>query len=383
MNAHLLTQESLPAAIAQLAAAPVLAIDTEFHTEGRFAPELLLVQVHIPGGDTWLIDPLVPGLLAALGPAMLGGSTWLVHAGFQDLRLLSTALGGVANTVLDTQIAAGLLGTWYPVGLADLCERWLGRRPEKSATMSDWSRRPLTAEQVAYAAEDVVELPELWAAIASDAEQRGRMPAVFAACAEARYGALAPADPGERWREIAMSGDPDRAEAGVMCALVEWRDEQARRADRPANFILGDGTLRQLARARPTHVDQIAANRRISPKTVDRYGRAILQVIAAALASDPTSWPDPVRRGAPEARVADMLELATTVRGQAESFATRLVLPRRLAESLARNPSHTAPILGVWRDALIGDLVRDVLDGRGALVIRDGELRFDLLFRRS
>lgn len=383
MNAHLLTPDSVAAASAQFAAAPLLAVDTEFHTEGRFAPELLLVQVHVPGGDTWLIDPLVPGLLPSVGPALLGGSTWLVHSGLQDLRLLATALGGVATTVLDTQIAAGLVGTVYPAGLADISERWLGRRPEKSSTMSDWSRRPLTAEQVAYAAEDVVELPRLWDALAAGAASLGRTDAVLAACDEARTGALTPPDPNDRWRDIASGGDPDRQEAAVLCALVAWRDEQARRSDRPPNFILGDGTLRQLGRARPTHVEQIAANRRISPKTVDRYGRALIEVIAKAVASDPATWPDPIRRDAPAARVADMLELTTTVCGQAGAFATRLVLPRKTAESLARRPGDSRALLAGWRDALLGDVVRDVLDGRGALVVRGGELRFDRDFRSS
>ncbi|MCA9493013.1 MAG: hypothetical protein KC621_23945, partial [Myxococcales bacterium] len=147
MNSHMLAPADAPHLASAILGAPRIAIDTEFHAEHRWLPELYLVQIAIPGGDAWIVDPKVPGLIQELAPA-LRATPWVVHGGEQDLKLMERALGGVPESVLDTQIEAGLVDTWFPSTFAALVKTWVGKELDKSETLSDLSQRPLTRAQL-------------------------------------------------------------------------------------------------------------------------------------------------------------------------------------------------------------------------------------------
>ena len=150
-----------PAAMREIARAEWVGLDTEFHAERRWLPRLFLLQVQVPGGTTWLFDPLEDGGIRPLGD-LLCERPWVVHAGHQDMRILHAWFGRLPEVVLDTQIASGLLGLHYPQGFSSLVHERLGREVEKREQLSDWSRRPLDQKQIDYAAADVVLLEPLW-----------------------------------------------------------------------------------------------------------------------------------------------------------------------------------------------------------------------------
>ena len=145
----------------QLASCPIVGIDTEFHAERRYTPLLLLVQLQIPGGDTWIIDPKRPGPFKQFASRLLK-KEWILHGGRYDLILLLDFLGGLPETIWDTQIAAGLLELHYPSAFGRLLKKHLDISLPKHATLSNWARRPLTDQQIEYAASDVIHLIELW-----------------------------------------------------------------------------------------------------------------------------------------------------------------------------------------------------------------------------
>lgn len=351
---------------AELADAPYVALDTEFHAEKQYVPTLYLVQVHAPGGAVWLIDPLVDGLLDATRSALLDVPAWLVHAGHQDLRLMHRALGTVPERTLDTQLAAGLVTEVHPGSFQRLLAEHLDVRIDKAATLSDWSARPLTEDQIAYAADDVRWLPPLWDALQARVRATGREDLLQAACAEARQRAIGGPDP-EGWRGLATHPGWTPRELAVLRALWTWREGEARRRDRPRHFVLGDALLRHLARARPTRRTELMDHRRLSPKTVERYGRALLEAVASAEALDPSELPDDAALGPEDRRRAHalgtILEVACHVRGCAPG----LVAPPSRVLALARmrraRPEAIADALGPWRDALLGDVVADALSG--------------------
>lgn len=365
--AHLLTQ------------APLVAIDTEFHTEGRYLPELFLVQLHVPEVGTWIVDPLAGDHLARLAPALLGGCTWLVHAGQQDLRLLTQALGGVADVVLDTQVAAGLISPVYPDALDRLVARWLEEPLPKAAQLSDWSKRPLTAAQTTYAARDVLCLPGLWDAILSDARGLGREQLVLDACATVRDEALTP-NP-HAWRRIVRNSSAQPRAAAILRELMAWREGEAQRTNRPAAFILGDAMLRQITKGAPSSLGDLAANRRMKPRLVERHGPALLAAVHRGQQIPEADLPWTAPRGSAAAdRVAWITLLASTL-GRARSFAPRLALPEHLIEQVAALGAPTradvAGILGSWRDTLLGEELFSGLQGQLSLTLKDDHVFAD------
>lgn len=363
MNARIASASDVPAILDDLLAAEFVAIDTEFHPERRYLPQLYLVQVATDRG-AWLFDPLEPEPLLAVGPTLLG-RTWLVHSGLFDLRLLERALGGVSKTVIDVQVAAGLVSVDYPAPLGGVIARHLQLTVAKGETLSDWSRRPLSREQLAYAAEDVLLLGALWRALRGKLEQLGRLDIATAAFQDAWTAAIDP-NPTELWREMGGSSTLNARAAATLRDLAMWRDEAARAEDQPARAFVPDGVLMEMSRQAPTNPAVLQRDRRLSRSVVKRYGDAIIEVIARARDSAP---PPLAQRGSPAWRIATLLEATSEAAGAAASWAPRLVAPRTRLEALAADPSPTrsaiAAVLG-WRDPLVGDLLLDALSGRVA-----------------
>lgn len=353
-----------------------MAIDTEFHAERRHLPKLYLVQFRVEGGHTWLVDGLDTPMLRHLA-SPLRSIPWVVHGGSQDLRVLGDALGGLPEQVLDTQIAAGLAEPGYPAPYGALVERHLGIQLAKTATLSDWSRRPLTAEQLTYASEDVLLLFRLWDALAEAVERRGHTAALMPACAEAREDATA--DPSEAsFRAIVRLATITPQQAAVLHELVQWREQVARAQDQPVRAVLGDGIALELARRQPSTLEGLAADRRFPRAVVKRHGAEILERIQRAAARPEWAWPRFVGREGADARRVAWLELLVSALGEERGFSSRLVAPRERLESLVSSGGTSreavAASLGAWRDALCGADVERALEGRCSLRLSGGDV---------
>ena len=130
-------------------------------------------MVQIKWGDRLvLVDPLAVDL-EPLGEVLDGPGLVVMHAAGQDLEVMLRECGTVPRRMFDTQIAAGFLGMRSP-SLAALHERILGMRLGKGDRLTDWLRRPLEPNQLAYAASDVEHLLEIYDALVADLEARSR-----------------------------------------------------------------------------------------------------------------------------------------------------------------------------------------------------------------
>lgn len=378
MATRLTTPDDVSILRDHLAAATRVAVDTEFHAERRYVPRLLLVQIALPGGDTWVVDPLVPGLLDALAEP-LRAVPWIVHGGQQDMRLLLEALGGLPPRVLDTQIGAGLLAADHPAGFATLVSRWLGIAVDKGATLSDWSRRPLSRAQLDYATRDAELLPALWSRIEEGLRARGRLDACFAACDEALRDILDPPADDELWTTLHGAGHLSRADAAIAQELVAWREGVARQTDQPPRSVLSDGLVLDLARRRPTDPASMLTNRRFPKAVVKRYGTELVECIQRAAARPEWAWPRFVRNGTPEASQLRFLSLWAEIHGRAEDLSPRLLLPRERLEALlvddAGDEQAARRALGDWRFDLVGEPLLDALRGRVTLRLAEGRVR--------
>jgi ribonuclease D len=288
---YLVDQPALVEFCTGLRGASWLALDTEFIREQTYYPQLCLIQV-ASTGQIACIDPLaLPSLDPLLEVLYDPTVTKVLHAAYQDLEIFYYLRGAVPTPIFDTQLAASVLGYGNQVGYANLAQRMLGVELEKTHTRADWRRRPLPSAWLAYAADDVRHLQEIYLRQQVMLTERGGMEALaedFTALADpVRY----QPQPQEAWRRIREYQRLRGVQRAVLRALAAWREEQAIRNDRPRRWILHDGPLLELARRMPDDVDGLARIHELPPATLRRHGSELLERIAAARAEPPEQWP--------------------------------------------------------------------------------------------
>lgn len=352
MSRLLQTARDLERALPALADAQSLAVDTEFHTERRRLPELMLVQIRADDADPVLIDPLAGLDLTVLGP-ILGSVPVVVHGGATDAQILARALGTAPNIVFDTQIAAACVGDGYPVRLQDLAWKHLRVRLDKTWTLSDWARRPLSDRQLGYAAEDVLVLGDLRRALTERLVERGTTAIADAYLAEQLKAALAPSADGDAWRTLPGVHLLDGEERAVLQALAAWRQQASRERDVPRHNVLGDALLLDIVRRRPTTLDALRANRRMPSSVHKRDGEGIIAIVRS-LSGVSLPPPHPYNRvWAEVARAAGRgIELETGI-------SIDLLLDPPTLSVLARGERPDN-----WRARYLGDEFMAFLDGK-------------------
>lgn len=375
MPTQLLSSSLLPQFLEELDQSSFLALDTEFHTERSYLPRLFLVQVHLPSSDTtWVIDPLESGLLGGCREGLLS-KPWLVHAGAQDIRLLRRALGDVPQDVWDTQVAAGLVSYIYPMGLERMRAEWLGCEPMHQATMTDWSKRPLTERQIAYAAEDAAALPALWESLLSQADRLGRREAIMAACREARADALEQAVDMDAWRTHPASLSLTPRQCALLQRLLEWREREGAARNQPSRSMLSDGHLKNLCRLAPTTLEALTSHRRLPKGLIKNHGQTIVQIVCDVLETPDSALPTTIRRHGPRHRALEAVDSVFRVWCAQHHLAPRLVLPQRdLHRMMSRETPHLDGLLPPWRAELVEKALMGILQGQLVLTIEQSGL---------
>jgi ribonuclease D len=362
-------------------AAGRLGIDTEFMSEGRYRALLCLVQVAVdnPGRDRSpliiLIDSLadldvspIAGLLA--DPAI----EVVLHAGRQDVAILRRAWGTELTSVFDTQIAAGFAGASAQSGYGNLLGSMLGRRVGKTASYTRWDTRPLTAEQLSYAAEDVAHLLQLFDELQQRLRVTGRLEWAREECRRLES-ATDERDPYTAWERLPRIGQLDPTARAVARELAAWRERTASEQDRPVGSVLADPALVELAKRQPSSLRALEQIRGLHPSSIKRRGPAILAAIAAGLRAPPIARDE--ARGRSEPGDAPLIALAEALlRARAleaglayELIASRAELELIVGAARRSEPEPEVRTLTGWREELVGADLRGLLAGRSAIAV--------------
>jgi ribonuclease D len=353
-------------------------------SEGRYRALLCLVQVAVdnpqPGGDPliFLIDSLTDLNVSPLAE-LLGDPEFQVvlHAGRQDVAILRRAWGTELNNIFDTQIAAGFAGASAQAGYGNLLSQVLGQRVGKTASYTRWDTRPLTTEQLGYAGEDVAHLLQLADELQRRLRSSGRLEWAREECRRLES-ATDERDPETAWERLPRVGQLDPRARAVARALAAWRERTASELDRPVGSILADPALLELAKRKPITTAGLEQIRGLHPPTVKRRGQAILEAIALGREAPPI--PRDEVRGRSEPGDAPLISLAEALlRGRAleaglayELIASRAELEQIVGAARRREPEPEVRTLAGWRAELVGDDLRDVLDGRCTLSVGPG-----------
>jgi ribonuclease D len=365
--------------VERLAAAGEVALDTEGDSLHHYPARLALIQLAGPGGEVFFVDPLAIADLAPLGTLFANSGVVIVlHAGDNDVIELKRRHGFGFHRIFDTSIAARLLGM-KTLGLDALLETYLGVALPPSRQKDDWSARPLSPDQEAYAAADVQYLFALKARLTSELERLGRL-----RWAEEECAALAAQAAPERVVDpeafLSVKGARDLSPRGlaIMRELHETRERLARAADRPPFKILGEDVLLRIALAAPVSLAALAQVPGCTPRVVGRWGPALLDAVALGLAVPETDLPRLPRRPRPPgnpaaARRAEALKRWRAERSPRYGLEPGVVLPNRMIAAIADAAPHDIAALtrveGMreWRVREFGaELVQVVTDADGS-----------------
>jgi len=336
---------------------------------------LALIQLAWPGGLA-LVDPLAVDP-APLGRVLAGPGCMIAHAADQDLAILERACGTSPSRLFDTQIAAGFVGMGTP-SLAAAAEKLVGVRLGKGDRLTDWTRRPLTAEQREYAAADVEYLHAMYDALVARLEAAGRLEWARDECEERRLRVRARPDPETAWWRLKGSRQLRGNARGVAQAVCAWRERTAESLDVPARYILSDLALAGIVHRPPRSRDDLTSIRGLDGRMRDTAAKDLLGAVAAGLALEPHELRMPEsdrvdRSLAPAVTVlgAWLAQRAAELDLDPAVLATRAELTQLLQGSKSRIGSG-------WRAELVGAPLQRLLRGEAALVMRDGGRRIEL-----
>ncbi|RMG27372.1 MAG: ribonuclease D [Gammaproteobacteria bacterium] len=361
----------------RLAGAPWLALDTEFIRERTYRPRLCLVQVATPE-TLACIDPLAVELEPLLEVLFEPQRTLVMHAARQDLEIFYQLRGRLPARVFDTQLAAPLLGLPEQIGYAGLVKALLGVELGKGHARTDWCARPLTAGQLAYAADDVRYLARLYPELRRRLEACGRLDWLEEEFAALRDPAGYETPEAEAWRRIKGIGRLKGRSLAIAQALAAWRERTAREADLPRRWVLDDEALLGIARLAPRTKAELRRVRGPREDRLAKYADAILAVVAKAR----DRAPEPLAEGrrppplepAQEAAI-DLLAGALRLLAERHRIHPNVLANRKALEQLVRG-ERDLPLLRGWRRELAGEHLLAVLEGREAVTIVDGRLQF-------
>lgn len=369
---------------------PVIAYDTEFISEGRYAPQLCLIQF-AAGGLSGLIDPLSVETLDPFWELLCDDRRdVLVHAGRSEMEFCHRAVGRMPRRVFDVQLAAGFIGIDYPTGFGTLLSRLLGIDLRKEETRTVWNRRPLSPRQIDYALDDVLHLEQLAAVLREKLRQGNRLGWYEEEIAEQmkrfRKDFETP-----RWRNLPKSSSLKPQELAVMREVWFWRDEIARKWNVPSGRVLRDDLVVELARRKTDDPKRIAAVRGFQRNDLAKILPGIAAAVKRALEQAPEEWPSPPSRVAfPQYGVmTPFLHAALGAVCKRKTISQRLVagpedIREWIAAELGTLPPEIKPKLAVgWRAGLVGPFLDDLLRGRIALRLNAADPNAPLVFSET
>ena len=360
----------------QISGADWIALDTEFLREKTYYPKLCLLQIAtdevVACIDPIALDDLSP-LLDVIFDARI---TKVMHAARQDLEILFNIQGSVPVPVFDTQIAALLLGYPDQIGYGNLVKETLGVSLEKKHTRADWSLRPLSKDQVQYAADDVVYLVDVYKHLLEKLNGLQRLEWLNGDFERLTSTDLYLNDPDKAWLKVKGGKRLKGSSLSVLQAFAAWREKTAQKKNIPKGWLMRDDVLIDLARLQPDSIPSLGTIRGIGEGLVKRNGDYLLGLIEDAKKKQPQPLADREfrqRLSPSQDALVDVMMAVVRISAENNSLNPAVLATRKHLEKLLVGETDSSLMQG-WRKKLIGDQLQALLDGELDLAVKNGEL---------
>ncbi len=361
--------EQLPALCEQILQEPWIALDTEFLREKTYYPKFCLLQIAAPG---WVacVDPLAIADLTPLLDAIYNPNiTKVLHSCRQDLEIFFQITGKIPGPIFDTQIAAPLLGFQENPGYAMLVSSFLNINLSKAHTRADWTERPLSQDQIQYAADDVIYLCKIYTIMCEQLEKLGRLNWLESDFALLNNPELYQLSPENAWLKIRGKNKLTGRQLSILQALSEWRERTAQTENKPRNWLFPDDMLLELGKLQPVTTSDLAKIRNINERSVNRYGKVICELIDAARQRPPKPLREKDGSGKKTQQheaILDVLSAIVRIRAEENSLNPVILATRKDLEQLLF-AEEDCQLLQGWRFNMAGKELQGLLRGQYTL----------------
>lgn len=373
---YISTYEELSAFCERAAQFDAIAVDTEFLRERTYHPRLCLVQVATPD-ECVVIDVIAIDNLAPLAILMRDeGTVKVFHACSQDMEVLNYTLGALPAPIFDTQVAAAFLGERMQTSYNGMVHTFCGVTLPKSESLTDWSRRPLTPEQIEYALDDVRYLIKAYDVIMERLDEAGRVSWVLDEIKPLTDRSHYVVDRRVAFKRVKRINSLTRRQLAVARELAAWREAKAEYANIPRKWLMSDEVLIALSKRPPRDAGSLRRVRG-TEQISDADVASALTAIARGESCPPDKYPFIARSHKPSApeleSVIDLMYALIRLVGERSGVATAMVASRDDLVEYVDNPQDS-PLREGWRFELVGTLIDDLLNGDIGLTVKDRAL---------
>jgi len=371
------TTSELAAVCRRMAGHPFITVDTEFLRETTYYPLLCVAQM-ATADEAVVVDALAPGIDLAPFYALMADERVMkvFHAARQDIEIVWHAAKLIPHPIFDSQVAAMVLGYGDSISYEQLVQRITGDALDKSHRFTDWTRRPLSDAQLAYAISDVTHLRDIYLALVEDLKRRGRADWV-----EDEMRVLTSPDtyrmePENAWKRLKTRVRKPK-ELAVLIEVAAWREREAQSRDVPRSRVLKDEAIADIAVQAPTTTEKLKSLRSL-PKGFERsrWGEGIIAAVGRGLARDPKTLPlqDRVQPAANGAAIVELLKVLLRMISEQHHVAAKVIATVDDLERIAATDTADVPAMSGWRRELFGDKALALKHGKLALAIERGRV---------
>ena len=366
------TTKNLAEACARLAKYPFVTVDTEFQRETTYYPKLCIAQI-ASSEEAVVVDALAEGIdLTPFYDLMADERVIKVfHAARQDIEICWHAAQVIPTPLVDTQVAAMVLGYGDSISYEQLVQRITGDSLDKSHRFTDWTRRPLAEAQLSYAISDVTHLRDVYIRLAADLEERGRTEWMREELKVLTSPDTYRMEPEHAWERLKTRVRKPK-ELAILIEVAGWREHEARTRDVPRGRVLKDDVVGDIAIQAPTTMERLAGLRSL-PRGFERsrWGEAIIEAVKRGLERDPKTLPrleraKPVING--QATV-ELLKVLLRMTSERHGVAAKVIATVDDLDRIAADDAADVPAMSGWRRELFGEKALALKQGRLMLAI--------------
>ncbi len=371
------TTGALAAVCARMAKHPYVTVDTEFLRETTYYPLLCVAQMASPD-EAVVIDALANGIDLTPFFALMENESVIkiFHAARQDIEIVWNMAKTIPHPIVDTQVAAMVLGYGDSISYDQLVQRITGDNLDKSHRFTDWTRRPLSDAQITYALSDVTHLRDVYLKLAADLEKRGRSSWVQAEMDVLTSPETYRADPERAWERL-KSRVRKPKELGVLIEVAAWREREAQTRDVPRGRVIKDEVIGDIAVQAPTTIERLGHLRSL-PKGFERsrWGDQIVDAVKRGLERDVDTLPrlDRFRPAANGAATVELLKVLLRMTAERHGVAAKVIATIDDLDRIAADDEADVPAMKGWRRELFGEKALAIKHGRLALAVDRGRV---------
>jgi ribonuclease D len=298
------------------------------------------------------------------------------HAARQDIEIIWHRANLLPHPIFDTQVAAMVLGYGDSIAYDQLVERITGHRPDKTHRFTDWSRRPLTTEQIHYAVSDVTHLRDVFTALDADLKRRKRSDWVSEEMDVLTSPRTYDFHPERAWERLKTRVRKPK-ELAVLMEVAAWREQEAQSRDVPRSRVMKDDAVGDIATHAPTTLERLGSLRSL-PKGFERskWGADIVAAVQRGLARDLTALPkiEKPRNNSNGAAIVELLKVLLRMTSERHAVASKVIATVDDLEQIAADDNADVAALHGWRRELFGEAAIALKHGRLALAIEKGRV---------